>query len=540
MTVRNGKTGSRYDIILRSPPQVRRDMTQAFLQTNPDEAPEIALALVEQTCKTEQDVEKIQVHLRKLELLIEELTAPQNNLGAVVSVEEEHCLVAVGPTRAQLRKPKLPEGETLKVGDVVTLSREGNAILKRLPAYRPVGRVGAFRSWFGGQLRVEIGPEQTVVLDVGPGLQGASLREGDQVLYHPEWHIAWSVVEQASAPTEETFEPIGWEQIGGLDEQMSELKMAVELGVARPELTAEFGLPAVGGITLVGHPGTGKTMLVKALATWVQEQFNRRVLFRNVPPGSWRSSWYGQSEERIVAPLRQARAWLEEGQADLVIVFYDEMDTLGTRSSDVTNHIDSRVMTAFLSELDGLAGRKGILVCGATNRVDQVDEGLLRKGRFGDLILHIPRPGREAARSILKRHLPANLPYWTDGDADDPGQRCIDAVVGHFYKDADGGDALVELVLADGQRRPVFPRDVMSGAVLANVALGAKREALRRSLSGPKGMTPDDLLRAAGRELDVFARRLQDPGKAREILGERELPIVRVEPIRLARTARRK
>ena len=124
------------------------------------------------------------------------------------------------------------------------------------------------------------------------------------------------------------------------------------------------------------------------------------------------------------------------------------------------------------------------------------------------------------------------VPFWTNGKAVPATQmvdRCINAALGRLFQDADSADALAELLLPDGKRRHVWARDVLSGAMIANIVQKAKRMALKRRRIGPGGLVPDDFARAADEELDTIARRIKDPGKAREILGERDLAIVRVE-----------
>jgi proteasome-associated ATPase len=274
---------------------------------------------------------------------------------------------------------------------------------------------------------------------------------------------------------------------------------------------------------------------MRALVTWLRETQGRRVVFRDVPPGSWRSEFFGVSERLIVKPIKDAERLLDEGEVELVILLYDDLDTLGSRSAEFTNRIDSRVMNALLHALDGLHERGGVLVAGTTNRVDLLDEALIRPGRFGDLILKIGRPDRDAARAVFRCHLRPSVKFWTNGHAATPAEmveQSIDAAVARLFADSDPKDALAELVLAGGQRRLVWPREVVSGAMIANIVKRAKRRALGRSLIGPVGLVPEDLAAAADDEIDSIAERFADPFKAREILGDRTLPITRGEPRR--------
>ena len=110
--------------------------------------------------------------------------------------------------------------------------------------------------------------------------------------------------------------------------------------------------------------------------------------------------------------------------------------------------------------------RRRILFIGATNRTDLLDEALLRPGRFGDLILSIPRPDREAARAIFRCHLDPGVRFWTDG-RNIPGTEMIEqfaeAALARLFRDADPADAVAELLLAGGQRRPVYAPELLSG-----------------------------------------------------------------------------
>lgn len=521
--------------LLQAPRRRRRIMLETMLQARPDSGPILARALMDANLQAEQGLDECQAVVGQFKALMDELTVPPSQLGAVIAQDDDHCVVALGSVRQRVKLHPDMKSKPLQIGDVVCVSRDGNILLSHLPGYTPPGRIAPARGWHGKKLLVEQPPDHALALDVSPKVAEAQPREGDRVLFHEEWKIALDVVERAEQTTSSAFEPAEWGDIGGLDDVIDELLMEIDGRFLHPERAAALQMKPLTGVTLEGPPGTGKTLLIRALATWIQKHHQRRVVFQSVPPGSWRDPFYGMSERRLVDPIKQAKRLVAENKADLVIVFYDEIDTLGARSNEQTNRIDSRVLTSFLPELDGLGGRNGVLVFGATNRIDLVDEAILRMGRFGDLILRIPRPGREAARAVLRCHIKPDLQFWTNGRAVEPAvmvERCIEAALGRLFKDGDPQDSLAELVLAGGQRRVVWPKEVLSGAMLANIVQRAKRTALRRGLVGPGGLIPDDLAYAADQELDSITQRFEDPGKAREILGDRTLPIVQVHPRR--------
>jgi proteasome-associated ATPase len=429
------------------------------------------------------------------------------------------------------------EGQEIRVGDTVALAQNGHFVVKRLD-HAPRGRVATARGWLEGQLLVEYQPEHTLAVTPGAAVSEAPPRAGDKVLVNEGWQLAIAVVDRAENMSDDDCDPVRPDQIGGLDDQLDEILVAVEARLLEPERALEIGLEPLGGLVLAGDPGMGKTLLARAVATILKESCGQRVRFINVAPGSWRDPFFGVSDHKIVAPIDRAEQLLAEDAADLVILFYDELDTLGSRSAEVTSRIDSRVLSALLHRMDGITARRErrrMLFIGTTNRTDLLDEALLRPGRFGDLIVQIPRPGREAARAIFRCHLGPGVRFWTDGVVVPPAEmvdRCTEAALARLFADADPADALAELVMAGGQRRAVFAPEVLSGALIASIVHRAKRTALRRGLIGPPGLVPADFAQAADQELNAIATRLADPFKVREILGDSTLPVTRAFPRR--------
>ncbi len=185
---------------------------------------------------------------------------------------------------------------------------------------------------------------------------------------------------------------VHWDDIGGLEEAKRELKEAVELPLKKPELFEKMGIRPVKGILLYGPPGTGKTLLAKAVATESEANF----IAINGP--SVLSKWVGESERTIRELFRKAR------QASPCVVFIDEIDAIAhKRSGGELSHVTERIVDTLLTELDGLVSLKNVVVIGATNRPDMIDEALLRAGRF-DKVIEIGMPDEKARLQILKIH----------------------------------------------------------------------------------------------------------------------------------------
>jgi transitional endoplasmic reticulum ATPase len=187
---------------------------------------------------------------------------------------------------------------------------------------------------------------------------------------------------------------VGWEDIGGLQQVKEELTEAIEWPLKHANLFAEADVEPPKGILLYGPPGTGKTMIAKAVAATSEANFI------SIKGPELISKWVGESEKGVREVFRKAR------QAAPCVIFFDELDAIAPRRSGGSEgdaHVTERVISQMLTELDGLEDLKGVVVIGATNRPDIIDEALLRPGRF-DRILEVPVPDKEARKHIFQIH----------------------------------------------------------------------------------------------------------------------------------------
>lgn len=187
---------------------------------------------------------------------------------------------------------------------------------------------------------------------------------------------------------------IAYSQIGGLEEQIRDIKEAVEDPLLKPDLFRRVGIEPPKGVLLVGPPGTGKTLLAKAVAQKTNAAFIRLV-------GSELVQKYIGEGARLVRELFQLAK-----EKTPAIVFIDELDAIGAKRLDVATSGDrevQRTLMQLLAELDGFNPIGDVKIIGATNRPDILDEALLRPGRF-DRIIEIPIPNVEARRQIFRIH----------------------------------------------------------------------------------------------------------------------------------------
>jgi len=187
---------------------------------------------------------------------------------------------------------------------------------------------------------------------------------------------------------------VRWQDVGGLEEVKAHLIEAVQWPLKYPHLFEEAGIKPTKGILISGPPGCGKTLLAKAIAN------ESGVNFISVKGPVLLSKYVGESERGVREVFRKAR------QAAPCIIFFDEIDALvPVRSgSSSDSHVAERVLSQFLTEVDGIEELKGVLVLGATNRLDILDPAVLRPGRF-DEVVEIPIPNEEDRKEIFEIHL---------------------------------------------------------------------------------------------------------------------------------------
>lgn len=185
---------------------------------------------------------------------------------------------------------------------------------------------------------------------------------------------------------------ITYDELGGLKNEVQKIREMVELPMRHPELFEKIGVDAPKGVLLYGPPGTGKTLIAKALAKMTDSNFI------SVKGPELLSKWVGESEKGVREIFRKAR------QASPCIIFFDEIDSLvPRRSASESSHVSENVVSQILTEIDGLEELHDVLIIGATNRLDIVDEALLRPGRF-DRIIEVPKPDAKGREHILKIH----------------------------------------------------------------------------------------------------------------------------------------
>jgi len=339
-----------------------------------------------------------------------------------------------------------------------------------------------------------------------------SIKSGDSLLLEPK---SGHVLEKLPKPEVEELvleevPDISYEDIGGLDSQLEEIRDAVELPFLHADLFKEHELEPPKGILLYGPPGCGKTLVAKAVANSLAKKVaaklgrdDRRSYFLNIKGPELLNKYVGETERQIRMIFQRAREKSEEGVP--IIVFFDEMESLfRTRGSGISSDMEATIVPQLLAEIDGVETLKNVIVVGASNREDLIDPAILRPGRL-DVKIKIERPNETAAADIFRKYLTPSLPIAESevtkhGSPEGAIKSMIDEVVDKMYAD-DEDNQFLEVTYANGDKEVLYFKDFSSGAMIENIVRRAKKLAIKRVIAGEeRGIRADDLIVAIHQE----------------------------------------
>ena len=184
---------------------------------------------------------------------------------------------------------------------------------------------------------------------------------------------------------------VTYEDIGGLDDELEQVREMIELPMRHPELFQQLGIEPPKGVLLHGPPGTGKTLMARAVANEID------AYFTDISGPEIMSKYYGESEEQL------REVFDEASENSPAVIFIDEIDSIAPKRGDTSGDVERRVVAQLLSLMDGLEERGQVIVIGATNRVDAIDPALRRGGRF-DREIEVGVPDKGGRKEILQVH----------------------------------------------------------------------------------------------------------------------------------------
>ncbi len=197
--------------------------------------------------------------------------------------------------------------------------------------------------------------------------------------------------EEAVSEAEIHAPKITYEDVGGLREELTKVREMIELPLKHPELFERLGIDPPKGVLLYGAPGTGKTLIAKAVAN------ESGANFYSIQGPEIMSKFYGESEARLREVFEEA----EESAPS--IIFIDELDSIASKREETQGEVERRVVAQLLTLMDGLKGRGKVIVIAATNRQDAIDPALRRPGRF-DREIEVGVPDRNGRKEVLLIH----------------------------------------------------------------------------------------------------------------------------------------
>ena len=422
--------------------------------------------------------------IKVLEEAIQKLKSPAHRIGTVLGpgIEELYRISLGGQEYQAAVSPEIEQ--PLAPGDQVALNEAFVAIAKLpRPSQGILARISTRLA--DGQWLVHLASGNTeTMVGLREGLEHHSLREGDEVTLDPSQKIILDRLPKRQAKTlvEDDFEKVKWDQVGGQEKVIEEVRKVIEYPILHAEIIEKIDYQLPKGFLFYGPPGCGKTLVGRAILTDVVKQLGEQEhkdiqgRFIHIKGPEILNMWLGESERKVREIFKKAREYRAKDQ--MPFIFIDEAESiLGTRQAWRSNNITNTLVPMFCAEMDGLQSLKETVVIIATNRPDLIDPAILRPGRI-DRKIKVGRPDRRGCEEVLKIYLQEKLPkeYTDFGDMVNP---CLDKL---FAKSSQQN--VLVMTFRNGDMKHLYWKDFISGAILEGVVKRAKEMAIERAIQG--------------------------------------------------------
>ncbi|MGW0083304.1 proteasome ATPase [Streptomyces sp. NPDC003393] len=441
---------------------------------------------------------------------VDRLAQPPAGFGVFLQANEDGTAdIFTGGRKLRVNVSPSVELDELRRGQEVMLNEALNVV--EAMEFERVGDIVTLKEILeDGERALVIGhTDEERVVRLAEPLLDVTIRAGDALLLEPRSGYVYEVVPKSEVEelVLEEVPDIGYDQIGGLGNQIEMIRDAVELPYLYPDLFKEHELRPPKGVLLYGPPGCGKTLIAKAVANSLAKkvaevtgQAAGKSFFLNIKGPELLNKYVGETERQIRLVFQRAREKASEGTP--VIVFFDEMESLfRTRGSGVSSDVENTIVPQLLAEIDGVEGLQNVVVIGASNREDMIDPAILRPGRL-DVKIKIERPDAEAAQDIFGKYLTERLPLHADdlsehgSDKDATVQAMIQTAVEQMYAESEE-NRFLEVTYANGDKEVLYFKDFNSGAMIENIVGRAKKMAIKDFLEkNQKGLRVSHLLQA--------------------------------------------
>jgi proteasome-associated ATPase len=441
---------------------------------------------------------------------VDRLAQPPAGFGVFLQANEDGTAdIFTGGRKLRVNVSPSVELDDLRRGQEVMLNEALNVV--EAMEFERVGDIVTLKEILeDGERALVLGhTDEERVVRLAEPLLDVTIRPGDALLLEPRSGYVYEIVPKSEVEelVLEEVPDIGYEQIGGLGNQIEAIRDAVELPYLYPDLFKEHELRPPKGVLLYGPPGCGKTLIAKAVANSLAKkvaevtgQAAGKSFFLNIKGPELLNKYVGETERQIRLVFQRAREKASEGTP--VIVFFDEMESLfRTRGSGVSSDVENTIVPQLLAEIDGVEGLQNVVVIGASNREDMIDPAILRPGRL-DVKIKIERPDAEAAKDIFGKYLTERLPLHSEdlgehgGDKATTVQSMIQTAVEHMYAESEE-NRFLEVTYANGDKEVLYFKDFNSGAMIENIVGRAKKMAIKDFLEhNQKGLRVSHILQA--------------------------------------------
>ncbi len=441
---------------------------------------------------------------------VDRLAQPPSGFGIFLARHDDGTIdVFTGGRKLRVTVSPAVEVDQLRRGQEVMLNEALNVV--RALEFERAGDVVMLKEILEGGDRALVlsHADEERIVHLADVLLDQPLRAGDSLLIESRSSYAYERIPKSEVEelVLEEVPDIDYESIGGLTNQIEQIRDAVELPFLHAELFREHKLRPPKGVLLYGPPGCGKTLIAKAVANSLAKkiaaqtgQGSAKSYFLNIKGPELLNKYVGETERHIRLVFQRAREKASEGTP--VIVFFDEMDSIfRTRGSGVSSDVENTIVPQLLSEIDGVEGLENVIVIGASNREDMIDPAILRPGRL-DVKIKIERPDAEAARDIFSKYLVVDLPIHDEDLAEHGGNReatvaaMIQRTVERMYTEREE-NRFLEVTYANGDKEVLYFKDFNSGAMIQNIVDRGKKMAIKDFLEhGQKGLRMQHLIAA--------------------------------------------